>query len=79
MILINKTLEDILLFYNNNDSELSLEDIYYYIYHLKRNKGANGKYSDKFKNLFKGWNMNIIKIYSEKIEKNIILMKITFN
>ena len=51
----NKTFKDILLFYNNNnDSELPLEDINYYIYHLKRNKGANGKYTDKFKNLLKG-------------------------
>ena len=51
----NKSLEDILFIYsNNNDSAISLDDIYYYIYHLKQNNGANGKYTEKFKNLFKG-------------------------
>ena len=51
----HKSLEEILLIYsNNNDNSISLDDIYYYIYHLKQNNGAYGKYSDKFKNLYKG-------------------------
>lgn len=69
----NKKLEDILILYNNNnDNVISVEDIYYYIYHLKQNKGAKRKYTKKFKNLKNGIKYVYLKIYSEKNAKNII-------
>ena len=50
----NKTLNEKLLFYNNKINSVDLYDIYYYVYYLKLNQYKEGKYSEKFKNLFKG-------------------------
>lgn len=58
--------------YNNNNSAISLEDIHYYIYHLKQNNGTMVNTLKNLKLYIKELIMNITKTYSEKNVINII-------
>ena len=40
--------------YNNKINSIDLYDIYYYLYYLQLNQYKEGKYTEKFKSLFKG-------------------------
>jgi hypothetical protein len=60
------------LFYNNKINSVDLYDIYYYVYYLKLNQYKEGKYTPKFKNLFKGKDYKSKNYYSEKKPKNMI-------
>ena len=68
----NMDLPEIIKLYEiGHNKKIGLEDIYLYLYHLNLNKNEKGKYSEKFKQLYKKKNYKFKKLEFRKNLKNI--------
>ena len=66
-------LEILKIYDEENKKKIGLEDIYLYLYHLNLNNNEKGKYSEKFKLLYKSKNYKSKKLeFRKKCKKYMI-------
>ena len=59
-------MEKIIAFYSDDNNKLDYSDIYIYKYYQQISNNGYGKYSDKFKRLYKGENYKSKKLLLRK-------------